>query len=62
MCFFQASVASVCIKSMIVPGLMANWCDSNHHNDEDEVEDAVLIRAKFHQYHEEIQYLREKSQ
>ena len=32
---------------------MANQCDSNHHKDIDEVEDAVLTKVEFHEFCEE---------
>ena len=40
---------------------MANRCDGNHDNDNDEVEDAVLTKVEFHEFHEEIQQFCEES-
>ena len=34
---------------------MPNRRDSNHHNNKYEVEDAVLTRVEFHQFHEDKQ-------
>ena len=31
---------------------MANRCDGNHHNYNNDVEDAIHTRAEFHQFHE----------
>ena len=36
---------------------MANWHDSNHHNYNNDVEDAVHTRAAFHQFREETQQI-----
>ena len=47
-------MTSVVIKALTYPGLMANRHDSNHYNT-NEVEDAALTRAEFHQFREERQ-------
>ena len=36
---------------------MANRHDGNHHNYNNDVEDAVHTRAEFHQFHEKIQQI-----
>ena len=60
-CFFWAFAISVSIRALNYLGLMANQCDSNHHKDIDEVEDAVLTKVEFHEFHEEIQQFCEES-
>ena len=45
MCFFQTSATSVSIRALTYPDLMANWRDGNHHNYNNEVENAVHTRA-----------------
>ena len=48
-CFFRAFAISVGIRALNYIGLMANRCDSNHHKDNDEVEDAVHTKVEFHE-------------
>lgn len=60
-CFLRASAISVDIRTLNYLDLMANRCDGNHDNDNDEVEDAVLTKVEFHEFHEEIQQFCEES-
>ena len=55
MCFLQVSVTSVGIRTLIYLGLMANWRDSDHHNNDggDDVNNSVLTRAKFLEFRKE---------
>ena len=48
MCF-QAFATLVCIRVLTFHGLMANWRDGDHHNNEDcnDVNNIVLTRAEF---------------
>ena len=48
---------SIGIRALTYPGLMANAQDSNHHNCNNEVEDAVLTKAEFHQFCEKCQQI-----
>ena len=42
---------------------MANRQDNNHHNnDDDEVDNLVLTRAEFYEFHDETQKFRDNSQ
>ena len=52
MCAFTTLVG---IRALTSSSPMPNRRDSNHHNNKYEVEDAVLIRAEFHQFHEDKQ-------
>ena len=56
-CFFQASVAIVGIKSLTYPDLMANWQDGDHHNNDsgDNVNNLVLTKAEFLDFCDENQ-------
>ena len=45
------------IRALTYPSLMANARDDNHHNCNNEVEDAVLTKAKFHQFREKCQQI-----
>ena len=51
--FLLAFTTLVVIKALTYPGLMANRHDSFHYNNNNEVEDAALTMAKFHQFREE---------
>ena len=64
MCFLQVSVTSVGIRTLIYLGLMANWRDSDHHNNDggDDVNNSVLTRAKFLNFCDENHQFCEKSQ
>ena len=64
MCFLQASVALVGIKAMTYPSTIANRGDSDHHNNDggDDVNNPVLTRAKFLDFHDENQQFRDSSQ
>ena len=54
-CFLQVSVTSVGIRTLIYLGLMANWRDSDHHNNDggDDVNNSVLTRAEFVKFRKE---------
>lgn len=45
-------MTSVSIRALTYPDLMANRCDGNHHNYNNEVEDIVHTNFEFHQFHE----------
>ena len=53
MYFFQSSVILVSIRALTYIGLMANQHNGNHHNYNNEVEDAVHTKVAFHQFCEE---------
>ena len=55
MCFLQVSVTLVGIRTLIYLGLMANWRDSDYHNNDggDDVNNSVLTRAEFVKFHKE---------
>ena len=57
-----ASATSVDIETLTYSGRMANQRDGNHHHNNIEVEDLVLTRAKFYQFHEEMKQFHEESQ
>ena len=56
-CFLWASATSVGIRALIYPGLMANRRDGDHHNNDgsDNVNNPVLTRAEFLNFHDENQ-------
>ena len=65
-CFLEVDVfyfltllhpASVDIRALTYPGLMANWGDSDHHNNDDgnNVDNIVLTKAKFLDFCDENQ-------
>ena len=60
----QASATSVGIRALTYPGLMANRRDGDHHNNDcgDDVNNPVLTRAKFLNFHDENHQFCEKSQ
>ena len=60
----QAFTTSVGIKALTYPGLMANWRDGDHHNNDgsDDVNNPVLTRAEFLNFHDENHQFCEKSQ
>ena len=63
MCFLQAFVTLVGIRPLTYLSLMANRQDNNHHNnDDDEVDNLVLTRAEFYEFHDETQKFRDNSQ
>ena len=55
MCIRQASATLVDIRALTYPCLMANWRDSDHQNNDgsDDINNPVLIRAKFYKFREE---------
>ena len=57
MCFLQASVTSVSIKALTYPGPMVNQRDGDHHNNDggDDVNNLVLTKAEFLDFHDENQ-------
>ena len=63
-CFLQASMTSVGIITLTHPGVMANWRDGDHHNNDggDDVNNPVLTRAEFHNFCDENHQFYEKSQ
>ena len=60
----QASAISVGIIVLTYPGLMANRRDGDHHNNDggDDVNNPVLTRAEFLNFHDENHQFCEKSQ
>ena len=64
MCFLQASATSVGIKALTYPGLMANWRDNDHHNNDsrEDVNNPVLTRAEFLDFRDENQQFRDSTQ
>ena len=56
--------ASVGIRALTYPGLMANWRDGDHHNNDggDDVNNLVLTRAKFLDFYDENQQFRDSTQ
>ena len=63
MCFLQAFVTSIGIRALTYPSLMANRQDGNHHNNDDnEVDNPVLTRAKFYEFCDETKKFRDNSQ
>ena len=55
---------SVGIRALTYSGLMANRWDGDHHNNDDgnDVDNIVLTKAEFLDFHDENQQFREKSQ
>ena len=49
MYFLQASATLIGIRALTYPGLMANWRDIDHHNNNgsNDVGNVVLTRAEF---------------
>ena len=60
----QAFTTSVGIKALTYPGLMANWRDGDHHNNDgsDDVNNPVVTRAEFLNFRDENHQFCEKSQ
>ena len=60
----QASVTSVGIRALTYPGLMANRRDGDYHNNDGsgDVNNSVLTRAEFLNFHDENLQFCEKSQ
>ena len=60
----QASATSVGIRALTYPGLMANRRDGDHHNNDsdDDVNNPVLTRAEFLDFHDENQQFRDSTQ
>ena len=54
-CFLQSSTTSIGIKVSTYPGLMVNWQDGDHHNNDggNDVDNAVLTRAEFFEFWKE---------
>jgi len=62
-CFLEAFVTSVGIRALTYLSLMANRQDNNqHNNDDDEVDNLVLSRAKFYEFRDETQKFHDNSQ
>ena len=63
-CFLQASVTSVGIRALTYLGLMANWQDGDHHNNDggDNVNNQVLTRVRFLNFRDENHQFYEKCQ
>ena len=57
-------MTSVGIRALTYPGLMANWRDGDHHNnnDGDDVNNPVLTRAEFLDFCDENQQFRDSTQ
>ena len=54
-CFLQSSTTSIGIKVSTYPGLMVNWQDGDHHNNDggNDVDNAILTRAEFFEFWKE---------
>ena len=55
MCFLQVSVTSIGIRALTYPGLMANWRDGDHHNNDsgNDVNNSVLSKVEFLEFRKE---------
>ena len=62
--FLQAFATSIGIRALTYPSLMANWQDGDHHNNDsgDDVNNPVLTRAEFLNFHDENQQFRDSTQ
>ena len=62
--FLQASATSVGIRALTYLGLMANRRDSDHHNNDggDNVNNPVLTRVEFLDFHDENQQFCDSTQ
>ena len=61
--FLQASSTLLGIRALTYPGLMANWRDDDHHNNDgdDNVNNPVLTKVEFLDFRDENQQFRDST-